>query len=124
MKVHVIIDYEYGGAVEATAVEFDDQMKHEWKYIGDAVGRRISGYLRAKDEWNRKSEVEKILLETHDALKGYKGVAPAGKPEVAWCFNKINPATSRIVVPVNQKEMERRAFYAPQHPMASGAVLG
>jgi hypothetical protein len=70
--------------------------------VGEWVGNRVGGYLRARREWESKSPLEKMIMKLSDARKGYKGCAPAGQPEKAWGFEIVENKTGHLCVPVGE----------------------
>ena len=109
MKITVIIDYE--GGKEHVAVQerhFDKELAEDLnggiQWIGEVIRNGIVGYLSACEEWTMKSEVEKMLLITHDLEKGYAGKAPAGKPEAAWDTKLLSAGRGMVCVSVGGRD--------------------
>lgn len=63
------------------------ETRHSTEVLARAAlegGRCLAEYVKQKAEWNEKSAIEQAMLVSHDLEKGYKGSAPAGKPEVTY----------------------------------------
>ena len=109
MKITTIIDYQDGR--DYIVVQERSLCNREIELnprgvirIGIEFCSDIFNYIASVEEWNRKSELEKLLLKTHDIAKGYRGKAPAGEMEKTWGVKKLTIKSNCVCVPVMQNK--------------------
>ena len=99
MKITIAIDFGNKETIAVNERHFEDYPSDHLppSFVGEVIGKTISGYLREKYNWQRADELAQLLLMKHDMEKSYKGAAPAGDYNKAWGFREVK---QHICIPV------------------------